>query len=80
MKRPKLVELTWLDHCEPAGLNVWWDREQVEKAEPAVIRSVGWIIKETDTYVVMVAQLAEDGMTGQPLVVISSCVTKRRNL
>lgn len=78
MSQP-LVRIVWLDHCDPPG-STWWTPEQYsdEISGPAEIESVGWIVREEETWLAIVPHLcAEDGMGGQPTVIIKSCITSR---
>lgn len=76
-----LERIVWLDHVEPANENVWWTPEDLDKvAGPAVIASVGWVMREESTWLLLVSQLSDDGWSGRPLVIIKSCVVLRESL
>ena len=78
--KPKLVALVIDDHSETSGDTPWWTLADARKVKPTVIRAVGWIIKETKRYVVIVPQLDDSGHCGQPFVVMKSCITNRAAL
>ena len=77
MSQP-LVRIVWWDHCDPPG-PTWFTPDEYAAIEgPAEIESVGWIVREEETWLAIVPHLcAEDGMGGQPTVIIKSCITSR---
>lgn len=76
-----LERVVWLDHVEPHSDNVWWTPDDLDAVTgPAVIASVGWVIREEPTWLLLVSQLADDGWTGRPLVIVKSCVVLREPL
>jgi len=72
----------WADHVEPANTgNVWWSPDDLEQVVgPITVTSVGWVVKETDDWLLIVSQMSADGWTNQPLVIIKSCVLNRTHL
>lgn len=74
--------VTWLDHCEPSNAgNVWWAPEDLlEVTGPAVVKSIGWVIREEPSWLLMVSQITEDQHTDQPLVIVKSCILSRHEL
>jgi hypothetical protein len=76
---PELI--VWLDHCEPSSENVWWSPDDVEQVQgPAVMRTVGFVIRECDGWILVTSQVTEDGWCAQPMVLVSSCIVSRKTL
>ena len=61
----KLVKVTWWDHVTRDG---WISKEEaIAEVEPALISSVGYLLKEGDRWVTIAASLAGDGDVNQVL-------------
>lgn len=72
-------QIVWADHVEPVNSgNVWWSPDDLEQVSgPMTVTSIGWVVKETDDWLLIVSQMSADGWTNQPLVIIKSCVIAR---
>lgn len=58
----KIELITWRDAGgETAG---WMASEDIDDINP-IIRSVGWVVKETDANITLAMDLADDGDTNQ---------------
>ena len=75
-------QIVWADHVEPVNNGtVWWSPDDLEQVSgPMTVTSVGWVVKETDDWLLIVSQMSSDGWTNQPLVIIKSCVLARTAL
>ena len=74
--------ITWLDHCTDSERG-WQSLENILKLEPVVIDTVGWVVKETDDYLVMVASLQNVGENADvqgEMLVLKSCIKRREKL
>lgn len=73
--------IIWQDHHEPQSNNVWWSPEDVETITgPAIIHTVGYVVREQDDWLAIVREVTEDGWTSNPLVLIKSCIVFRKPL
>jgi hypothetical protein len=79
VKRYPCERITWRDHCEASG-GAWCAPADWAKAKPVIVVSIGWTVRETKTFLVSVPQIASNGYTGQPLVIVKSCITKRQRI
>ena len=63
MKRPKqiypLVEVLWDDATEIKG---WKEEHEEEELKPCMILSVGFLVKQTKSHVVIAQDLSDDHM------------------
>ncbi len=79
-KLPKLVEIEWIDSSTGAG---WISTEDIN-VEPVQCVTVGFIIRETKTAVMVAASLGIwSGVVDQacdPITIPKVAITKRRNL
>ena len=79
--------ITWLDHCTDSERG-WQSLENILKLEPVVIDTVGWVVKETDDYLVMAASLQDVGENANAsdqdaqgeMLVLKSCIKRREKL
>lgn len=58
----RLVLVKWIDAV--TDNHGWRPLEQVRKGVPSRCQTVGWIIKQTKTYITLVATLGEDDCDG----------------
>ena len=66
----KLVKVNWLDHC---GFEGWHDLESLLKITPVEVSSVGHIVVLAEDWIILAADVSEDGMNGVSLI-ITSCI------
>jgi hypothetical protein len=59
-KKLKLVKVGWYDHCSFTE-NHWRTIEEYDDLSPFYIETVGWVIKETKKYIIVVSTLSESG-------------------
>lgn len=77
----KPVHIRWFDHQEPHNDNVWWTADDLKELDgPAVIESVGYVIRDEQGWLAIVGQITEDGMTSQPLILVKSCILTMNEL
>ena len=85
MKDVTFVE--WLDHCSVSSTH-WVSMQEIMDLTPVVAHTVGWVVKETDEYLVIVATLqhVEDGTDANDqdadgeLLILKSCIKRREKL
>jgi hypothetical protein len=70
--------IEWMDHHEPSG-PAWWTAEEVDRLGVVFARTVGFVEKETDTYVVVSSSRCE-GLVNRPLVIVKSAIVSRTKL
>lgn len=73
-----LVTVSWVDSCSPDG--GWtYSKQIVKDYEPSEVRSIGWLVRETDTALVLASHVANpddadieqvDGLMAIPKVAI----------
>ncbi len=81
--KPKLVHIEWCDACSQGG---WKTREQAlawVKEVNWVIRQVGWILDETDEYILIsdkcsVENLHEEAMFNDLMKIPKTWIRKRK--
>lgn len=74
-----LTYVEWLDHCSLSG-RTWYDLDEVLDVRPLHIKTVGWVVKETDEYVVLANQATEGEKFSGDICIIKSCVVDRKDL
>jgi hypothetical protein len=78
----KLVMVTWLDTKEVSS-GVWHDFDEVNKTNSAEIKSVGWIIQETDRDLKISADIPTDitdTEVGRTTVIPRGCIQEIINV
>lgn len=53
----KLVYIEWVDSCGDSSR--WRELDEIKKDRPATIRSVGWLVKETEKSKTIVPHLSD---------------------
>ncbi len=74
-KAPPLVYVEWLDHCEKGEDYAWIDIEALDTELP-VCRSVGWMVGETDT-AIMVAHTWSDPQVCGPFLIVKGAIIRQ---
>jgi len=60
----RLVRIRWED-ASSQETGAWISWKKIQKSGPAMIQSVGFVAKETEKYIVLVASICEeDGSSG----------------
>lgn len=72
----KAIYLEWIDHR--SGPDTWVDKDKF-KAELAIVKSVVWLIEETDKYLAVAAHDGGD-FWGCDTTIFKPCILKRKNL
>lgn len=73
-KQPKLMYVEWVD----AVADVGWDYE-VEQTKVSLIKSVGWLVRETKDEIVLAADYS-DGDTNRRMAIPKSWVRNKKAL
>ncbi len=79
---PHAQIVRWLDHCDPLD-GPWHSIDVARRVEPVVFCTVGWIIRETDEFIVMTSTLGEGHVAevvGPPTVILVSAILDRAPL
>ncbi len=70
MSKPnKIVYLKWLDHCRYPG---WLDDDK--SYPPMGVETIGFILSETDDYIVISNSLTDVDSANDPFTIIKSCI------
>lgn len=70
-----LILIEWLDPASAMDSG-WKDIEELkEQARPVMMKSVGWVLDETEEYLLLAAHIGSDQCDGD-LVVPRSCVVR----
>jgi len=78
MKEPgKLVHVTWRDSCSPTWK--WQDRDGIEMYGHATCFSVGWLLRDDKTDMVLAASYGGEDV-GDVTAIPKGCVVKVRKL
>ncbi len=76
----KVELIEWLDHCSLDDPGVSWypiSRVQEDLA-PEIIRTVGWVVKETDDILVVVGSFGQNNdHVADDTLIIKSCIKRR---
>ena len=68
----KLVSVMWSDHCSVAE---WLPLEVAHALKPMLAETVGWLIFETDEYMIVAAERGRlDSSVSNMTVIIKSCI------
>ena len=74
----KIEMIEWADHCSLSNNDRGWRPwSEIENMEVVPIFSVGWVVKETDQYVIMVSHLGDDNDVYGEMLIIKTCITRR---
>ncbi len=77
----RLERITWMDHCSMDNNTGWNPLSKVAEMTPEVINTVGWIIHESDTHLIIVGSFGEDNeQVASDILIIKSCITGREVL
>jgi hypothetical protein len=80
MAKAKLVVVLWDDHYSSDDW-ITEDEEREDLTKPALMHSVGWIAKETEDSLLLVATVCEaDGHSKQHFRIAKKCIVKRRTI
>ena len=76
----QLEYIKWLDHTawETA---IWNDIDELEELEPVIVHSVGWVIKETPEYIIIVSTIQpENDIVHSEFLILKGAITERTPL
>lgn len=76
MKKPQLYVVQWQDIQSDAT----WHQGALEKAEPAICVTVGWLVLESDKKLVLADSKAQDGEWGGLTVIPKGVVVNRHRV
>jgi hypothetical protein len=70
----------WLDHCSLGPTRTWQDLSDAVELTPVKMYSVGWVIKETKKYIIVVpTHNSSDHCYGEMLI-LKGCIVRRKIL
>lgn len=58
---------------------MWSKTSEIEGMEPVIVKTIGWVVKETDKFVTVVSSTEENHVGGDVLI-LKSCIKKRKNV
>lgn len=76
----ELEYVVWLDHCSLGPTRTWQDLADAVNLKPVKMYSVGWIIKETKTYIILVPTHNTSDHSYGEMLILKGCIKKRRVL
>ena len=80
IKTGELYNIGWLDHTGFFA-NRWRDEKQaIEELEPTMVHSVGWVLYQTDEYVLQAGTMGDEGDVKHEHAIIKSCIRKVKKL
>jgi hypothetical protein len=71
------VYLEWLDH---AALHGWIEADELEHMHPVMNHTIGWIVNETEDYVVVSTTLNCEPSCSDPLLILKKLIVKRKKV
>ena len=74
-KKFRLISVEYYDHSGAAG---WIELDTLEK--PITCKTVGFLVKETDTSLHIMSTLTDDGGQGGNNEVLKSCIISQKTL
>uniref|UniRef100_A0A6M3L2X1 Uncharacterized protein n=1 Tax=viral metagenome TaxID=1070528 RepID=A0A6M3L2X1_9ZZZZ len=74
MTKLKPITVEWEDHYTQGG----WRHIDDINTKPALCKSVGLLVKETPKTIVISSSLFGDDIYTEPLVILKSCIKKRK--
>lgn len=74
-----LVKITWVDSVKGGNDGPWSLKEDILDLTHDEIQSVGWIVRETDESITIVAHVSESEYSGE-MCIPKSAVIKRKKL
>ena len=74
----KLAYVEWVDAVS-IGTGGWVKLRDVEKLTPDLVRSVGWVVEETQEYLTMISHNGDNEVAGE-FCIPKTCIRKRRIL
>ena len=81
MTPPKLLLVEWLDHCSRDG---WNSLEEAGGMTPVTIITVGWVVKETETFLTLAGTADysndDDVHFNSLFLIVKSCITSRKEI
>jgi hypothetical protein len=67
--------IDWLDHCDLGGSQAWTDVSKIDTKAP-LIRTVGFIVKET-TEGLVVSHTLHEGECSTPFLILRSAIIRK---
>lgn len=74
----RLEMIEWYDHCSCSGRE-WESFETIKALGPIRVASVGWVIKEDRTSLIIVPTWHDDGGYGE-ILILKKCIASRQKL
>lgn len=74
---PKPIFVKWLDHCSYTETN-WKDTKSCKSLSPVRVSTMGWLIKETKKYIVVVNHLANNGKNVDAFCILKGAIIERK--
>lgn len=71
----RVYVIDWLDHCDLGANQAWTDVDKIESTAP-LIRTIGFIVKETKDGIV-VAHTLHDGQASTPFLILKSAIIRK---
>ena len=78
MASPRAYVIEWLDHMDVGGDYAWYNIAEIEAVAPR-LRSVGFVVKETDEALYL-AHTADEEQSSCPFLILKSAIVERREI
>jgi hypothetical protein len=79
MRARKAVLVEWVDSCS-FGSHRWRDLEESGQLTPSKIQSVGWLLAEEKTHILLTGSLDDVGHASGCHTIPRGCITRMRRL
>lgn len=79
MKSPRRVKVEWIDIVR--STSAWSTHQELDEIKPSLCKSVGWLVKENDDFIVLATNIGDDWEDEDVgiLVAIPRCVISSVN-
>ncbi len=75
------MDLVYIEWIDSRGVSASWDHLESLDSELCTIKSVGWVLKQTEDLIHIVPHLGHDPDQGcGDMVIPTNCIIKKRNL
>ena len=75
----KLVKVKWLDHAA-FHFTQWREEEAFEELTPVTVETVGWILRDAEDHIVLVATVANNGSFSGDFLILKNCILDMKEM
>jgi hypothetical protein len=75
----KLEIIEWLDHAA-YSLSEWRDMDEIYNLEPVTVQTVGFVVKETKTYIVVISTFTTARQANNEFCILKGAILRRKKI